>query len=295
MAGSEKKIPGTLYIVSTPIGNLEDITIRALNVLKAVNIIAAEDTRHTQNLLRHYNIYTQQTSYHDHNKEEKGEILISKLKEGNDIALVSDAGTPGISDPGYYLINRAIEEGIKVSPIPGPTASIAALSISGLPTDSFVFEGFLPAKKTARQKRLKELSTENRTIIFFEAPHRLLSALKDIIETLGDRRVVLTRELTKMFEEIIRGKVSEVISKVEERKLKGEITIILEGATEKSEAGETVNLAEYLKNLIEEGGLSLKDAVSRVSKDLDIPRNKVYKEALNILDKRCKKSLSVDG
>ncbi|HAS17738.1 MAG TPA: 16S rRNA (cytidine(1402)-2'-O)-methyltransferase, partial [Nitrospiraceae bacterium] len=152
------KKSGTLYIVSTPIGNLEDITIRAINILKVVRIIASEDTRHTQKLLRHYDIHTYQTSYHDHNKEEKAEILISKLKEGDDVALVSDAGTPGISDPGYYLINRAIEDGIRVSPIPGPTASIAALSIAGLPTDSFVFEGFLTAKRTARQKRLRELS-----------------------------------------------------------------------------------------------------------------------------------------
>ncbi len=276
---NEKKQPGTLYIVSTPIGNLEDITLRALNVLKAVQIIAAEDTRHTQKLLRHYNIHTPQTSYHDHNKEEKGEILISKLKKGNDIALVSDAGTPGISDPGYYLINRAIEEGITVTPIPGPTASIAALSVSGLPTDSFVFEGFLPAKKVARQKRLRELSTERRTLILFETPHRLLPALKDLMELLGDRKIVLTRELTKIFEEVIRGKISEMIDKVEGRRLKGEITIILEGA-KGEEKKDIVDLHDYLRMLIEEECLSLKDAVSMASKDLNIPRNRVYKEAL---------------
>ena len=278
----DAKKAGTLYIVSTPIGNLEDITLRALNILRDVQIIAAEDTRHTQKLLQHYHISTAQTSYHDHNKEEKAEILISRLKEGRDIALVSDAGTPGISDPGYYLINRAIGEGIKVTPIPGPTASIAALSISGLPTDAFVFEGFLPAKKTARQKKLRELSTERRTLILFEAPHRLTSTLRDIAEVLGDRKIVLTRELTKVFEEVIRGRVSEVIAKVEGRRLKGEMTLLLEGVQEEAVAGEVPDLHEYLKVLIEEKGLSLKDAVSRASKDLDIPRNRVYKVALSM-------------
>lgn len=275
---------GTLYIVSTPIGNLEDITLRALNVLKNVRIIAAEDTRHTQKLLHRYDIHTHQTSYHDHNKEEKGEILISKLHEGNDVALVSDAGTPGISDPGYYLIKRAIEENIKIIPIPGPTASIAALSISGLPTDAFVFEGFLPAKKTARQKRLKEISTERRTIIVFEAPHRALSTLKDILEIFGDRKIVLTRELTKIFEEVIRGRVSDVIARIEGRRLKGEVTLIVEGSVDKAEEteAEIPDLREYLKMLIGEKGLSLKDAVSKVSHDLNIPRNRVYKEALGL-------------
>lgn len=277
-----QKIAGTLYIVSTPIGNLEDITLRALNILRDVQIIAAEDTRHTQKILQRYNISTAQTSYHDHNKEEKAEILISRLKEGRDIALVSDAGTPGISDPGYYLINRAIEEGIKVTPVPGPTASIAALSISGLPTDAFVFEGFLPAKKTARQKKLRELSTERRTLILFEAPHRLASTLRDIAEVLGDRKIVLTRELTKVFEEVIRGRVSEVIAKIEGRRLKGEMTLLLEGAQKEVAAGEVPDLHDYLKMLIEKKGLSLKDAVSKASRDLDIPRNKVYKEALSM-------------
>jgi len=278
----DEKKTGTLYIVSTPIGNLEDITLRALNILRDVQIIAAEDTRHTQKILQRYNISTAQTSYHDHNKEEKAEILISRLKEGRDIALVSDAGTPGISDPGYYLINRAIEEGIKVTPVPGPTASIAALSISGLPTDAFVFEGFLPAKKTARQKKLRELSTERRTLILFEAPHRLASTLRDIAEVLGDRKIVLTRELTKVFEEVIRGRVSEVIAKIEGRSLKGEMTLLLEGAQKEVAAGEVPDLHEYLKMLIEEKGLSLKDAVSKASKDLDIPRKRVYKEALSM-------------
>lgn len=272
---------GILYIVSTPIGNLEDITLRALKVLGSVRLIAAEDTRHTQKLLHHYDIHTPQTSYHDHNKEEKSEILISKLKEGNDIALVSDAGTPGISDPGYYLINRAIEENIKITPIPGPTASIAALSISGLPTDAFVFEGFLPSKKTARQKRLKELSAERRTIILFETPRRASTALEDILEILGDRKVVLTRELTKMFEEVIRDRVSSVAEKIRGRSLKGEITIIIEGAQEET-VTDISDLRSCLEMLMKTEGLSLKDAVSKASKDMNLPRNKVYREALKI-------------
>ncbi|MBI5756011.1 MAG: 16S rRNA (cytidine(1402)-2'-O)-methyltransferase [Nitrospirae bacterium] len=272
---------GTLYIVSTPIGNLEDITLRALKVLKNVRIIAAEDTRHTQKLLHHYDIHTQQTSYHDHNKEEKAEILIAKLTEGNDVALVSDAGTPGISDPGYYLIKRAIEENIKIIPIPGPTASIAALSISGLPTDAFVFEGFLSAKKVARQKRLKELSSERRTIIMFETPRRVSSSLEDISAILGDRRIVITRELTKMFEEVIRDRVSGVIDKIKGKSLKGEITIIIEGAQEEIIA-DTADLKAYLEILMQQDGISLKDAVSKASKDLNLPKNKVYREALKI-------------
>lgn len=278
------KRTGALYIVSTPIGNLEDITIRAINILKAVRIIAAEDTRHTQKLLHHYDIHTCQTSYHDHNKEEKAEVLISKLKDGDDIALVSDAGTPGISDPGYYLINRAIEEGIRVSPVPGPTASIAALSISGLPTDSFVFEGFLPARSMARQKRLRELSAEKRTIILFEAPHRLFSTLEDISLILGNRKIVITRELTKVFEEVFRGKVLEVINKIEAKKVKGEVTIIIEGASYGGKV-EEVNLEEYLGTLINKEGLSLKDAVGKTSKDLNVPKNRVYREALKVIKK----------
>ena len=272
---------GTLYIVSTPIGNLEDITLRALKVLGSVRIIAAEDTRHTQKLLHHYDIHTPQTSYHDHNKEEKSAVLIDKLKEGHDIALVSDAGTPGISDPGYYLINRAIDENIKITPIPGPTASIAALSISGLPTDAFVFEGFLPAKKAARRKRLQELLSERRTIIMFETPRRASSSLEDISEILGDRRVVLTRELTKMFEEVIRDKVSNVMEKIKGRSLKGEITIIIEGAHGEI-ITDTEDLKSYLEKLMKKEGLTLKDAVSKASKDLNLSKNKVYKEALKI-------------
>jgi len=220
---------GKLYIVSTPIGNLEDITLRAIRVLKEAGIIAAEDTRHTKHLLNHYQISTALTSYHDFNKEEKAEILIARMKEGTDVALVSDAGTPGISDPGFFLIKRSIEEGINIVPIPGPTASIAALSISGLPTDSFVFEGFLPKKKGQKTKKIESLKDDRRTLILFESPHRIAKVIEELESILGDRRAALVREVTKVYEEVIRGRLSEVKKRLENKKIRGEITLVIEG------------------------------------------------------------------
>lgn len=220
---------GSLYIVSTPIGNLEDITLRALRILKEISLIAAEDTRHTRKLLSHYGIHTPMTSYHDHNKLEKAKMLIAKLKEGDDIGVVSDAGTPGISDPAYYLIKRAIEEGINIIPIPGPSALTTALPISGLPTDRFSFSGFLPSRRSRREKVLKGLSKAGHTIIIYESPHRILKTLNEIKETFGERRVSLARELTKMHEEVIRGMLSEVIKKIEINRPKGEMVLIIEG------------------------------------------------------------------
>jgi 16S rRNA (cytidine1402-2'-O)-methyltransferase len=228
MAMTDTK-PGCLYIVSTPIGNLEDITLRALRILKEVSVVAAEDTRHTQKLFNHFQIHTPLTSYHDHNKEEKTEILLQRLKEGHSLALVADAGTPGISDPGYYLINCCIQAGIPVSPIPGPAAFLAALSVSGLPTDAFLFEGFLPKKQTGRLKHLLALKEEPRTIILYESPHRLIRCLHDLYEAWGDRRAVVARELTKMYEEIVRGRLSQIIPKMEGRSIRGEITLVIEG------------------------------------------------------------------
>ncbi|MFQ5455250.1 MAG: 16S rRNA (cytidine(1402)-2'-O)-methyltransferase [Nitrospirota bacterium] len=222
-----------LYVVSTPIGNLEDITLRALRILKEVDIIAAEDTRHTRKLVSNYNIDTRLTSYHDYNKEEKGLVLTHRMKEGEDVALVTDAGTPGISDPGYFIINMAIREGIKIVPIPGVSAFTAAISISGLPTDSFTFEGFLPVKRGKRRKKLLELREEKQTLIFFESPYRLLKTMNDILEVIGNRRVVIARELTKIFEETIRCNVFDSIEMLQNKRLKGEITIILEGMTKK--------------------------------------------------------------
>jgi len=221
---------GTLYIVSTPIGNLEDITLRALRVFKEVAIVAAEDTRHTQKLLTYYKIHTKLTSYHDHNKEEKAQILVQQLKAGCSVALAADAGTPGISDPGYFLVNRCIQDGIPVVPIPGASAFLAALCVSGLPTDSFLFEGFLPRKKASRTRRLETLKAEPRTLIFYESPHRLMDCLSDLLKIMGDRRVVIARELTKAFEEIRRGRLSKIMPELSGRSIRGEITLVVEGS-----------------------------------------------------------------
>jgi len=224
---------GMLYIVSTPIGNREDITLRALRILKEVDLIAAEDTRHTSFLLRHFGIHTPLTSYFEGNEFKKKEFILSKLKQGHRIALVSDAGTPGISDPGFRLIQTAIEDEIPIVPIPGPSAVITALSVSGLPTDAFIFRGFLPHKMKKRRDLLKELEDVRETLIFYESPHRISETLKDIYEVLGDREIVLTRELTKIYEEVLRGKVSDIQSQIGERKLKGEITLVISGKTRK--------------------------------------------------------------
>ena len=218
---------GILYIVSTPIGNLEDITLRALKVLKEVDLIAAEDTRRTKGLLNHYGISKPLTSYFSHNEKEKGEYLLNKLKDGENIALVSDAGTPGISDPAYYLIKLALENNIEVHPIPGPAGVITALSVSGLPTDKFIFEGFLPRKSGKRLKRLESFINEERTIIIYESPYRILATLQEIRDILGNRPVAVGREMTKVYEEIIRGTADEVIQKLKGRKVKGEITLII--------------------------------------------------------------------
>ena len=272
---------GTLYIIATPIGNLEDITLRAMRILKEVDVIAAEDTRHTRKLLDRYEIDTSMTSYHDHNKEEKAPVLIDKLLDGKNIALVSDAGTPGISDPGYFLINLAISENIPVVPIPGATAAIAALSISGLPTDRFVFEGFLPSKQTARKKRLKELEQEERTLIFYESPHRIMKTMQDILDVFGDRKAVITRELTKIHEETVRGPVSSVLKQLNKGVLKGEFTIMVHGATEGTEQ-ESISPGEYLKNLMIHRGMSKKEAVQAAARELGLPKRAVYKESLKL-------------
>ena len=223
---------GVLYVVSTPIGNLEDITLRALKVLKEVDLVAAEDTRRTGLLLKHYGIKNRLESYHDFNKEKKAPALIEELKSGRSVAVTSDAGTPGVSDPCYLLLKLALEEKIKVVPIPGASALLSALVVSGLPTDRFAFEGFLPAKPGKRRKRLEELRQEKRTLIFYESPHRLLKTLQDISEILGERRTVAARELTKKFEEIRRGTPEEIKGYFEKSKVKGELVLVIEGVKE---------------------------------------------------------------
>jgi 16S rRNA (cytidine1402-2'-O)-methyltransferase len=230
---SPNSTKGSLYIVSTPIGNREDITLRALHILKEVDLIAAEDTRHTILLLRHFGIQTPLTSYFEGNELKKREFILSKLKQGHRVALVSDAGTPGISDPGFRLIQTAIENQIPIIPIPGPSAVITALSVSGLPTDAFLFKGFLPHKSKKKKDFLQQLEGIRETLIFYESPHRLSETLNNIFDILGDREMVLTRELTKVYEEVIRGKVSEIQTQIGERKLKGEITLVISGKTRK--------------------------------------------------------------
>jgi 16S rRNA (cytidine1402-2'-O)-methyltransferase len=271
-----------LYIVATPIGNLEDITLRAIRILKEADVIAAEDTRHTQKLLARYDIHTPLTSYHDHNKEEKAPVLVARMLEGKSIALVSDAGTPGISDPGYFLINLAVHENIAVVPIPGATAAISALSISGLPTDSFVFEGFLPNRHTARIKRLEELRTGKRTMIFYEAPHRIIQSIEDLLQVFGERKAVLTRELTKVHEEVIRGTLSEIRAQLKKSTIKGEFTITVHGAAEDQKQAD-IDPATYLRDLMLHRGLSKKDAVAVAAKELGLPKKDVYKESLKPL------------
>jgi len=219
---------GTLYLVSTPIGNLRDITLRALDVLRQVDVVAAEDTRRTRILLNKYGITTPTISYHDFNKEQRTPALLRRLQEGKAIALVTDAGTPGISDPAFYLVRASLRQGLPVVGIPGPTAFVTALVVSGLPTDRFVFEGFLPPKK-GRRKRLEAIASESRTLIFYESPNRLLRTLRDLYDRLGDRNVAVARELTKKFEEIVRGRLSEVVPRLEARKPRGEYVIVVEG------------------------------------------------------------------
>ncbi|MBI5186882.1 MAG: 16S rRNA (cytidine(1402)-2'-O)-methyltransferase [Nitrospinae bacterium] len=221
---------GKLFIVATPIGNLEDITLRALNVLKEVDVIAAEDTRHTRKLLQHFGISKRVTSYYQNRETAKAGELLKLLRSGMSVALVSDAGTPGISDPGFVVIREALAENIETIPIPGVSSAIAALSASGLKTDRFVFEGFLPRKEGKRAKRLQLLAEEERTVIFFESPHRVLETLRELAAFFNGRKIVIAREITKKFEEFIRGTLPEALEGLEERKnFKGEFTIILEG------------------------------------------------------------------
>jgi len=218
-----------LYIVSTPIGNLEDITLRALSVLREVDLIACEDTRRTGLLLAHYQIKNRLISYHEHNKFQRTPFILELLRQGKRVALVSDAGTPGISDPGFYLIRAAIEKNFRVIPVPGASAILAGIVISGLPSDRFAFEGFLPKREGRKQRKLADLRYEPRTMIFYDSPTRVKKTLERMLEIFQDRRIVLVRELTKKFEETIRGRISEVIEAIKNRELKGEIVLIVEG------------------------------------------------------------------
>lgn len=275
---------GTLYVCATPIGNLEDITIRVLNILKEVDLIAAEDTRHTIKLLNHYEISKPLTSYHEHNRLKKGPKLIKELMDGKNIALVSDAGMPGISDPGEYIINLCISNDIKVEVLPGASAILTALVASGLSTDKFSFEGFLDRNKKKRRERLEILKKDDRTLIFYESPHRLLQTLKDIKEFLNDRYIVVARELTKKFEEIIRGHTSDIINHFKEKSPKGEFVILVEGGTFEDtpkDSFENLPIKDHII-LYMDKGLIKKEAIKKVAKERNIPKREVYKHSIEI-------------
>ena len=269
---------GHLYIVGTPIGNTQDITIRAIETLKSVDLIACEDTRHTKILLDKYDIKTPTTSYHKFNIRTKTGYIIDKIKQGKKVALVSDAGMPGISDPGQELVRAAASENIKVEVIPGASALISALSVSGLKTDRFAFEGFLPAKPSSRKKFLQSLANEERTIVLYEAPHRMLRTLEDIKEHFGDRQICVARELTKKFEEISRGKITEMIKKFSSVRPRGEFVIVIEG--DKAIEKVKVDPELLVKDLVA-SGVSKSNAVKIVAKRLRVRKNELYRMTLN--------------
>jgi 16S rRNA (cytidine1402-2'-O)-methyltransferase len=273
---------GKLYVVATPIGNRDDITLRALKILKVVDVVAAEDTRHTGRFLKHHDIKRKLISYHEHNEKERTPVLIERLKAGASVALVSKAGTPALSDPGYRLIKSAIKSNINVIPIPGASAAIAALSVSGLPTDSFVFIGFPPKKKAKRLKLFDKLATDSRTLIFYESPRRILKLVEEIYSVMGDRPAVLSREMTKLYEEFTRGSLSQMLDHLQQgHEIKGECTLLVGG--DKGKPG--ANFASLMVELNQV--LKKNDAtVSRVSKELarkhGIPKKVVYQKAVQI-------------
>lgn len=272
---------GCLYLVATPIGNLEDMTFRAVRVLKEVDIIAAEDTRNSIKLLNHFDIKTPMTSYHEHNKYDKATVLVEKLLEGQNVAVITDAGTPGISDPGEELVKQCYEAGINVVPVPGACAAVNAVIASGLPTRRFAFEAFLPADKKERRFILEELVSETRTIIIYEAPHRLVKTLKELLETLGNRRVTICRELTKKHETFFLTTLEEAIAHYEETEPKGECIIVMEGLSREAILEEArgqwdgMSIEEHITHYISQG-TDKKDAVKLVAKDRGIPKREVY-------------------
>lgn len=278
---------GKLYVCPTPIGNLEDITLRVLRVLREVDCIAAEDTRHTLKLLNHFEIQQTLVSYHEHNKEKRGRELLEQLQKGASIALVSDAGMPGISDPGQELIQGCIALGIPVEVLPGATAGILALVASGLDNSKFAFEGFLNREKKKRRERLEQIRQEDRTLIFYEAPHRIVDTLEDCLKILGNRRGVLCRELTKRYEEFIRGSLEEILNHVKTHEPKGEMVLLVEGmSAAELEAAEQARLEalpirEHLLQLME-AGMDKKEAVKQVAKERHLSKREVYQESIDL-------------
>jgi 16S rRNA (cytidine1402-2'-O)-methyltransferase len=273
-------MPGTLYILATPIGNLEDMTYRAVRILGEVDLIAAEDTRHSLKLLNHFGISKPLTSYFDHNQQFKGERILQTLRQDRSVALISDAGTPCISDPGFNLVRAAVAEGITVIPIPGPCAAITALSASGLPSDTFTFAGFPPARQGKRRAFLSAMAALPGTMVLYEAPHRLEETLVDMREVLGERQVVVARELTKIYEEFIRGTVSEVLARVAQGKVRGEVVILVAPGEAVQEEAEP--LPELLRRLLHDEGLTVKDAAKKAAEMTGVPKNRAYAEALRV-------------
>ena len=285
---SSKNTPGqgTLYVVATPIGNMEDITLRALNILDQVDLIAAEDTRHTGKLLKYHHIKNRLVSYHEHNEKEKTPLLIERIETGSSIALVSNAGTPTVSDPGYILLQTAVKQGIRVIPIPGASAGVAALSVSGLPTDSFIFIGFCAKKKAKRLKQLRELAGEKKTLIFYENPGRILTFIEEIINVMGDRYGVLCREMTKLHEEFLRGRLSELIDSLSHRpSVKGEFTLLVKGCEEKTDVSKDAIRAE-LAEALGKKGCKISEASRIIAQKYGFSKNDVYEEALKLKRKK---------
>jgi len=274
------KESGVLYIVATPIGNLDDITLRAINVLKEVDLIAAEDTRHSLKLLNHLAISKPLISYHRHNEDTRTDLLIKELKDGKSIALISDAGTPGISDPGEEVVKKCIEENIKIVPIPGACAMINALICSGIDTTEFTFLGFLPLNKKNRSEKLEEIKNTNKTLILYEAPHKIKTTLSDLKSAIGDRQIVIARELTKIHEEFLRGNINELIEKIEN--IKGEMVLIIEKSEEidKENIFDNLTLEEHYK-LYEKQGFSKKEIIKKIAKDRNVNKNEIYKKFVN--------------
>ena len=277
---------GKLYLCATPIGNLEDITLRVLRTLKEADLIAAEDTRHSIKLLNHFDIKTPMTSYHEFNKVEKARYLVDKMREGTNVALITDAGTPGISDPGEELVRQCYEAGIEVTSLPGPAACITALTISGMATRRFAFEAFLPSDKKEKQEIFEELKKETRTIVLYEAPHRLVRTLSELLENLGDRRISVCRELTKTHETVFRTTVSEALSYYETEEPRGECVLVIEGKSrmeiqqEQERSWEAVSIEEHMKRYLD-GGTDKKEAMKLVAKDRGMKKRDVYQYLLN--------------
>ncbi len=274
---------GTLYLCATPIGNLEDMTFRAVRILKEVDVVAAEDTRHTRKLLTHFDIHTPLVSYHEHNKLGRGPELIERLLAGESIACVSDAGMPGISDPGSHLAQLAIEAGITVTPVPGANAGLSALIASGLDTTEFHFIGFLPKQKKNRLETLARIKPIQGTLIFYESPHRLKDTLGELLDMLGDRRIVAARELTKKFEEFCRGTIEQLLAHYKEEAPRGEFTLIVDGRGEEEAQEETIDMTiEEELIMMMENGTEKKEAIRQVAKRRNIPKRDVYQIALSL-------------